>query len=692
MRTHYIAMLVLSASHVGLAQSAHGLLRSEGAIINTGRLRIHGDVTLLQSSIGGQVEYVGKDVLDTQRVAPVIYESLHFEGASVKRIQDGSRPLESTAFLSTTTEAIIDNRTLQPMVLRGGMHHNGRIMSSGDSAVLRLSGGRPQRVSGYGVVPVLQIANRSVVSVLDDAMLRIGKRVDLQNGTLDNSSAGYILVDDSAWVWRSDSASITAPLIPDGVMHARYYGQRPITTGPELPPQNDILGDFLQDNVGGIALAHDVTVNGVLQLRGDVLTESDSTGRYSLTLTSDADPVFIDAWPEVDGTMVRTHVPLGVPILMNATNTYITFDDEAGRADVNAIRLRTKRRTPPPASRRPEEKVRRYYHLSMLDGTGKIQPDSTFSATFSYAWRVQPRSAESDSVIEVTDVLRPIQDSLILLRRDGADYIDHGESLLPTRGDSTSGLWRAGRTTSVRANGDYAVGLSSVTPAVAFDVQVLLEGGLLSRGPGVLPVMRTELRTSNLVPTIPPSGYPFDLDSGLRTEVLGTLPDSVVDWIVVELRSDLTGGRRYFRTGMVTKHGHIIDPMGNQPLLFRQVRTDGYYVVLHHRNHLRVMTERKTNVRPGNGLLRVDFTAGDDIFGGASALVAASTLPEGVIWAVPVGDVNQSLSVDRDDWGRWPLPVVDEGYLLLDTSLDGIISIADLNLIWNNRERTSAVP
>ena len=104
------------------------------------------------------------------------------------------------------------------------------------------------------------------------------------------------------------------------------------------------------------------------------------------------------------------------------------------------------------------------------------------------------------------------------------------------------------------------------------------------------------------------------------------------------------------------------------------------------------MTERRTNVRPGNGRLYVDFTTGNDIFGGASSLVAAASQPDGVIWAVPVGDVDQTLSIDRDDWGRWPLPMVDEGYLLLDTSLDGIISTADHNLIWNNRGRTSAVP
>jgi hypothetical protein len=692
MRAYHIAMLILGALHVGQAQSTHGLLRSEGVILNTGRLRIHGDATLTQSSIGGQVEYAGSDVLDTQRIAPVMYESLHFEGAAVKRIQDDARPVESTAFFSTTTEAGIDNRTSQPVLLRGGMHHNGRISGIGDSAVLRLAGARPQRVSGYGLVPVLEIANRSLVLLLDDAMLRIGKRIDLQVGTLDNRSAGYIILHDSAWVWRNDSASISGPLIPDGIMHARYYGRRSMTTGPELPRQHDMLGDLLQDNVGGVALGHDLTVNGMLLLRGHVFTEPDSASRYALTLASGADPVFVDAWPEVDGTMIRTSVPLGRPLLMNASHTAITFDDDAGRGNVSAIRLRTKRRTLPPGSRRPEDKVRRSYHLSMLDTVGRVLPDSTFRASFQYAWRVQPGSTEVDSVVEVTDVLSALQDSLILLRRDGSDYVDHGESLLPTRGDSTSGLWRAGRTMFVRANGDFAVGLSSITPAVAIDVQVLLEGGLLRRAPDIVPSMRTDLRAADLVPSTPPQGYPFDLDSGLRTEVLGPLPDSVVDWIVVELRSDLAGGRRYFRSGLVTRHGRVVEPIGNQPLLFRQVRTDGYFVVLHHRNHLRVMTERRTNVRPGNGRLLVDFTMGNDIFGGASSMVAAASQAGRIVWAVPVGDVDQTLSVDRDDWGRWPLPDVDEGYLQLDTSMDGVVSTSDHNLIWNNRGRTSAVP
>lgn len=691
-RMCHIAVLLLGAFHGALAQSAHGLLRSQGTIVNTGRLRIHGDATLTQPLIGGQVEYAGTDVLDTQRIAPIVYESLHFEGAAVKRIQDNARPVESTAFFSTTTEAGIDNGTSPPILVRGGMHHNGRIVGVGDSAVLRLAGARPQRVSGYGVVPVLEVANRSVVSLLDDAMLRVSKRIDLQEGTFDNGSAGYILLHNEAWVWRRDSASISKPLIPDGIMHARYYGGRSITAGPELPRQDDVLGDLLQDNEGGVALAHDITVNGMLRLRGHVLTEPDSGSRFALTLTSDADPIYVDAWPEVDGTMVRTSVPVGMPILMNASHTAITFDDDVDRGDVAAIRLRTKRRTLPPASSRPEDKVRRSYHLTVLDTAGQVLPDSTFRASFQYAWRVQPGVAEPDSVIEVTDILRPLQDSLVLLRRDGSDYIDHGVSVLPTRGDGLSTLWRTGRTMSVRANGDFAVGLSSITPEIALDVQVLLEGGLLRRGSGIVPSMRTDLRAADLVPTTPPQGYPFDLDSGLRSEVQGPLPDSVVDWIVVELRSDLAGGRRYFRSGLLTRHGQIVEPIGFQPLLFRQVRTDGYYVVLHHRNHLRVMTERRTTVRPGNGRLLVDFTTGDDIFGGASSLVAAATRSGRVVWAVPVGDVDHTLSVDRDDWGQWPLPIVDEGYLQLDASMDGVVSTTDLNLIWNNRGRTSAVP
>jgi hypothetical protein len=104
------------------------------------------------------------------------------------------------------------------------------------------------------------------------------------------------------------------------------------------------------------------------------------------------------------------------------------------------------------------------------------------------------------------------------------------------------------------------------------------------------------------------------------------------------------------------------------------------------------MTERRTNVRPGNGRLLVDFTMGNDIFGGASSMVAAASQAGRIVWAMPVGDVDQTLSVDRDDWGRWPLPDVDEGYLQLDTSMDGVVSTSDHNLIWNNRGRTSAVP
>ncbi|MBU3741155.1 MAG: hypothetical protein FGM24_02600 [Candidatus Kapabacteria bacterium] len=688
----YAALAVFLVAATAFAQSTHGLLQSEGIIVNTGRLRIHGDATIAQPSIGGHVEYIGDDGADTQRVASVSYESLYVAGASRKIVDDTAQALTVEAMLATSVEAQIIMQTPQPIRARGGVQHNGRMSSDVGDATLRLDGDRPQRLSGVGVVPVLETANRSTIQLLDQAMLSITRRLDLQDGIVEARSAGWLMLADSAWLWRSDAGSITSPPIPAGVMNLRYYGTRLVRTGAEMPTGGDVVASLLQENLGGITLSHDLTVHGDLVLGGHIHTEPDITQRYVLTFNSAKDVACASPWAEVDGTLIRTNVDIGRALQMNAIDTYVRFNDVADRGSIAAISLRTKRLTMPPQAAGSVDKVRRYYQLTMLDQDGRPVADSTFRADVGYAWRVQPTApVETDTVIEVRDGLRSMLDSLMLLRYDGSDYVDHGVSDLPTNGDPMRPQWRRGISRGVVANGDFAIGLSSTTPSVVLDVRAFLEGALVTRAADAEPRMRTTLRTNDVIPTTSPSGYPFDLWSGGGVSAHLPLADSIVDWIVVELRSEVTGGRRYYYPGLLSANGHVVDPQTTFRVTARQVRTGRYYMALHHRNHLSVMTAEPLIVRPGEGEITADLSRGESVFGGPASLVFAGVQDGQRRWAMPAGDVDISNLIGRDDI-IWPVPLNDEGYLPLDVSLDGILGTNDLNLIWNNRGRAGAVP
>jgi hypothetical protein len=204
--------------------------------------------------------------------------------------------------------------------------------------------------------------------------------------------------------------------------------------------------------------------------------------------------------------------------------------------------------------------------------------------------------------------------------------------------------------------------------------------------------MQTVLRERDLIPRETPSDYPFQLHQGLTGVSASVLPDSVVDWVVMELRSEITGGRRYYAAALLSKNGHVLHPGDMGPVSVRSIRTGMYHLVMHHRNHLSVMSAQRVAVQPDKTVRRIDLTAGGNVLGGASALTPVRTAWGDRVWAAPVGDAQRSSSIDRDDWARWLDASPETGYLVLDTSMDGVVSTNDLNLIWNNRGRSSAVP
>jgi len=122
--------------------------------------------------------------------------------------------------------------------------------------------------------------------------------------------------------------------------------------------------------------------------------------------------------------------------------------------------------------------------------------------------------------------------------------------------------------------------------------------------------------------------------SGL--ESLNKVPSFVVDWILVELRSSpATVVDR--RAVLLLNNGSIVDTNFLGSVQFMNVTGGNYYVAIHHRNHMSVMTANPVILHGGNV---IDFsdTLNTELFGGN--LLAQIEL-DSCIFGMIAGDVNK---------------------------------------------------
>mgnify|MGYP001627229027 CR=1 FL=1 len=690
MRTVVLAIVCILGSITTLAQSS--ILSSDGVIYNTGTVVVRGDAIMTQADIGGRVEYTRNVPSDSQLVAQITYFDVHFEGGSEKRLSDPSKILIAGNLFSTrdalTRLALNTNSRIE---VRGTISHYGVINLGAPLGLMIANGTVLQNIQGNGFVPMLTLNNAAGAAVTRGGGLRVGERLDLQLGRMQSTVADNLVVERDGWIWRSDNGSIDVQPVTDDRVNVRYYGDARIVGGPELPQDDFTLRQLVVANRAGVELPWNTHVNDSLILFGTIYTEPDIATRYTLTYTPAFDPFYDETLPEVDGIMVRTAVSPGRDIVMNSAFTTFAFADDAAMGNVARIELRSKPLTVPTPFSVGIDKVRRFFTLRMLDGARELVPDERFSATFGYSWRADfVRGYDSAAVVETIAELAGREDSLVLLRYNGENYVEEGTSQLATL-RSSNGAWRHSRSLGVVRNGDFAIGFPSSAQAFILYARLLLEGAVRQTGDDVARVMSNDLRQRNLVPATPPNEYPYTLDPLSQSINVPTMPDSVVDWMVVELRSDAGGGTTYYRTVLLTTQGYLIEPITHTPVVLSGVAPGEYFIVFRHRNHLAVMTEARERIERTNTKF-FDFTSGANVFGGAAAQRVVGTNNGARIFALVAGDVTNDGEVRRNDqdavWQRRTI----EGYSLYDTDLDGIISTADWNRSWNNRGRTSAVP
>ncbi len=218
--------------------------------------------------------------------------------------------------------------------------------------------------------------------------------------------------------------------------------------------------------------------------------------------------------------------------------------------------------------------------------------------------------------------------------------------------------------------------------------RIFLEGAYRSASG----TMSTALLQQDRLPlTQPYQGAPFNYDGD---EAVNAVPAGVVDWVLLELRSELPDFTLVAqRAAFVTAQGNVVDLDGSSAVSFENLPGGTYYLVVRHRNHLAVMSATALNFQPG-ATVNYDFT---DAMGRAYSEGAdpMKELAPGV-YGLIAGDGDASGVVDVLDRENVWLPQNGTAYSYQkygDFNLDGGIDALELNGYWiPNQGRVAQLP
>ena len=198
---------------------------------------------------------------------------------------------------------------------------------------------------------------------------------------------------------------------------------------------------------------------------------------------------------------------------------------------------------------------------------------------------------------------------------------------------------------------------------------ITVVGRLYLEGPYTGGVMSNSLT----VPTTNPCGG-NDATANMST---------VVDWVEIELRDEFNNTSIIAtRCGLLLTDGSFVDIDGISPLTFDGLSDGNYYVAVHHRNHLSIITDAAV---ASTGF--IDFSTGIGIFG---------TNPQkdvgGGIFAMWAGDANDDGFINAADRAETWNNRNTSGYILPDVTLDKFCNAADRATTWNNRNKGEQIP
>lgn len=222
--------------------------------------------------------------------------------------------------------------------------------------------------------------------------------------------------------------------------------------------------------------------------------------------------------------------------------------------------------------------------------------------------------------------------------------------------------------------------------AIVSRVKVILQGPHAAGSDS----MTSLLNSFGHLPLLQPySGSPWNY-TGDNEQVVA-MPDSVVDWVLLELHSAAQPQNVLARrAALLTRRGLVTDTNGSLSVSFEGIAPGSYYIAVHHRNHLSIMSAQPVTLGSTSALY--DFTTSQSQAFGTNPMAGLS----GGVFGMRSGDGNADGSVNATDRASvWrPQNGTPGSYAKSgDFNMDGAIDALDLNEFWRpNNGQTTQVP
>ncbi len=671
--------------------SVRGTLQSVlGASIENkdGYLICGGNTEIRQAEILGHVEYI-EDSVKTQLVPQIRHAIVRFSGNSPKLLDTS---YNGNLFVSMDTmisraEVNLLIHPRYPLISWGRITHDGTVNENGPDASIILQGTNAQNIDGLGTYKTLELDNTAGVYVINKGGFGIQNNLYLHRGVFHNTDDNNLTMLNNSLITRSDESSIETHPALVRRYSLRYVGIKEIVSANEVPLDSGSLKSMTVHNNGGLTMSRDIIVNDSLVVGRDsttiVIRTDLDTARHTLSFArSDNDPEYPSSRSEVIGNFRRSSLRTGGSFMVyNNRHTGFLFSRPEDMNGAVWMSLDSRPVTFP-VQGNGTQKVERKFIVSARDANDSLILKG-LRYRFAYAWVNNPSLADNESNnLDVSQV--------ILQRWDDKRWANYKSSIIPAT--QTADRWAFSTADSVGNTGFFAIGMPTPVPP-------MLASRVLMEGPYRNGSMAADLLKHNLIPSVPPNIFPYTLDDARTRDTIAVIPQDVVDWVVVELRKSISAKADFVKTGFLLRDGSIINPDGRGLISFPDTLSSrDYYVVVHHRNHLSMMTSQPWRLVDEDAQIfkTLDFTDGLNVLGGFSALKPICFGPgEPTVFAMVAGDVNGDGVIDdrdRSDYDSIYTNRDREAYINQDTDMSGIVTTRDINKTWNNRTRSTNVP
>lgn len=694
-KTAYILIFIILTNFV-FAQKFENMKGQNGKFVNNGTFKVlkPSNVTGLPDTVGGKVEFLADDENARQVVPNVTYNKLVLKGKSRKEVEED--PIYPKAGpLATQDSFLIENNNFV-LVSKHEVHAKGYTNNTSDvrgsKEIILNRTQSSQQISGNGRFSKLAVDNSHGVDVVNGGGFTVTENLRLQNGELRNSALNNFNVGDSVTIQRTTSSSLAYSPNFEGRVNVEYSGAGNLTTGPEIPDDESALQNLYVMNTDSMKMTKDINVNNELYVGTHI-----HTGDDTLSLPATIDPEFneFNSMAEIHGAFARPGVIANDTMILNNPYTFAYFNNEG---NLNGVYKITSIIYPQRFPDVPDvdEKVARSFELLASDENGN-RVDNGFNMAFGYAWR-----ASLDPTVDETFNMNIPE---LILQKWNTNSNDW-EALSSDENAVLSNDWVTSVSRNVSQSGIYGIGMPLLDYFV-FRAKIFLQGAYNKK----TGEMNQEYFTTGLMNKPPVNEYPYNLTSFDYTGI-GQIPDSAVDWVVLEFREDAYERALFYKTAFVDKNGKIINPNGEFGI--KMSEKDGIAgnftnlnVIIRHRNHIPVMT-KSLRFDTANSSIVYDFTRYSDI---ATYLSEAPgqllqvnndqfnnktyAIPGGFIYGTDTQNNNTSTITEDKDYFISILNGMNqadfEGYSKYDFDMNGILTTRDFNIRWNNRNQTNNV-